>query len=63
MSKPTKINGTEVDLSGVTIDVERISCEDFSVKVDCSSKPCSEQIVIMSVLKELFGTNVSKSWQ
>ena len=62
MSKPTIINGTEVDLSGVTIDVDRISCEDFSVKVDCSNKLCSEQIVIVSVLKGLFGTNVRKSW-
>lgn len=59
MNKLTKINGVELDLRGVEINIERISCEEYKIAVG-SDKDCDSRLVeIISVLKDVFH-NVSK---
>ena len=45
--KTTVINGKELDLTGVTIDIDKISSEDFIVYVDCSTKSDMEHTILL----------------
>ena len=62
MNKSTIINGKELDLTGVTIDIDKISSEEFIVNVDCFKKSNMEQINIISTLKKIFGSSVYKKY-
>ncbi len=59
MNKPTKINGVELDLRGIEINIERISCEDYKVTVGSDNAYDSRLFEIISVLRDIFH-NVSK---
>ena len=62
MNKSTIINGKELDLTGVTIDIDKISSEEFIVNVDCFNKSNMEQMNIISTLKGIFGSSVYKKY-
>ena len=59
MNISTKINGVELDLRGISIDIERISCEDYKVTVGSDYGYDTRLAEIISVLKGVF-YNVSK---
>ena len=54
MNKLTKINGVELDLRGIEINIDRISCEDFKVTVGSKYANDSRLPEIISVLRDIF---------
>lgn len=60
MKQLTKINGMELDLRGIEINIECISCEDYKITVGSDNTYDSRLGEIVSVLRDIFH-NVSKS--
>ncbi len=54
MKRTTKINGIELDLRGIEINIDRISCEDFKVTVGSDNAYDSRLTEIISVLRDIF---------
>ena len=52
--KTTNINGVDLDLSGVSIEFNRIAPDDIVVNIKCSSKSIDEQIKIVDTFKKIF---------
>lgn len=59
MKQLTKINGMELDLRGIEINIECISREDYKITVGSDNTYDSRLGEIVSVLRDIFH-NVSK---
>lgn len=63
MKRTTKINGVELDLRGISIDIERISPDDYKVTVGSDkSKFDSRLVEIIPVLKDVFHNVFKKEY-
>ena len=52
--KTTKINGVELDLRGIKIDIERISPEDWKITIGCENPKKHRMTEIMDVFRSIF---------
>ncbi len=52
--KTTKINGTELDLRGVSIDIDRISPEDWKITIGCENTEKCKMTEIIDVFRNIF---------
>lgn len=62
MKQTTKINGVELDLRGIEINIERVSCEDYKIIVGSENTYDSRLDEIVSVFKDIFHNVFLKRW-
>lgn len=55
MKQTTKINGTELDLRGINIDIERISPDEYKISVGSDKRKFDSRLInIISVFRDIF---------
>ena len=55
MKRTTKINGVELDLRGISIDIKRISPDEYDFTVDSDKRKFDWRLInIVNVLKGIF---------
>ena len=63
MNKSTKINGTELDLRGINIDIERISPDEYKITVGSDKGKFDSRLTeIISVLRDIFHNVFKKEY-
>ena len=55
MKQTTKINGTEFDLRGINIDIERISPDEYKISVGSDKRKFDSRLInIIGVFRDIF---------
>lgn len=64
MKRLTKINGVELDLRGISIDIKRISPEEYDFTVGSDKREFDWRLInIVDVLRGIFDNNAREKFE